>query len=574
MWLPIFDRWHASLHHFLIANFVTRAASEPARLIIETLVLAVVYLAGAQAGLELDAVSGFATLVWPPSGIALAAFVLRGPKLWPGVAIGAFLANYLHAAPALAALGIAIGNTLEPLAGTFALRAIAGFKTDLTRVRDALGLIVFAALGSTLISATIGVASLNLTGVVADARIGITWRAWWIGDAIGVLVLAPVFLVWTRYPRGPWDSRRLLEAGALAVIAAATAASVFGSKPQFSGGLSAVYLLFPILIWAALRFGPRGAVTTGLLVSAIAIGGAAAGRGPFLHAQLHQTLFALQTFMGVQAATFLLLAASVAERRTAERDARAASAAKSEFLAVVSHELRTPLNAISGYAELLMMKLYGPLTDQQVEGLRRIQRSQRHLLTLIDDILGLAKLESGKLRFNPEPVAAADAFAEIEQTVKPELDRKDLRLTVSAPADVAVFADRERLRQVLLNVVSNAIKFTPAGDIAMRATRDGSGHVELKVSDTGIGIPARQLEHVFEPFVQAEHGPARTYPGVGLGLSVVRNLVAAMNGEVRIASEVGRGTIVSIVLPEAVRQPSDDPLRAPPGVYAPTSSNS
>lgn len=527
------------------------AGPSRARTVAEILALAAVYLVAARAGLKLDAVSGFATLVWPASGIALAALVLRGSALWPGVLIGAFLANYWNDAPALAALGIAVGNTLEPLAGLFALRAISGFNPDFTRVRDALGLIARAALTSTLISATIGVATLHLAGLVTPERLGITWRAWWIGDAIGVVVVAPMLLVWSRLASESRSSQRIVEIVALAAIGAVTAIAVFGSDPQSPiGGMSGVYLLFPILTWAALRFGPRGAVTAGFFVSAIAVWGAVDGRGPFASTELHLSLLALQTFMGVQAATFLVLGASVAERRTAEREARQANAAKSDFLAVVSHELRTPLNAISGYTDLLLMKLYGPLTDEQSESLRRIHHSQRHLLTLIDDILGLAKLESGELVLRPAIVPATEAFVEIEQIVKPEVDRKGLRFSMACePAHVAVFADRERLRQVLLNVVTNAMKFTPEGTIALTATQEGPDRTRLAVMDTGIGIHPDQLERVFEPFVQAELGHSRSYPGVGLGLSVVRDLVAAMNGEVSIDSTVGSGTTVSILLP-------------------------
>src|SRR5918992_5374671 len=157
--------------------------------------LAAIYVAAAQLGLRLDAVAGFATLVWPATGISLAALVLFGYRLWPGVFLGAFVGNLLAGAPIFVALGIGVGNTLEAIVGTYALRRVRGFRPSLDRVRDVVALIVLAAGLSTMVSATIGVASLYLGGVVPMADAWKAWRAWWLGDLIADLVVAPALLV-------------------------------------------------------------------------------------------------------------------------------------------------------------------------------------------------------------------------------------------------------------------------------------------------------------------------------------------------------------------------------------------
>ena len=521
--------------------------------------LAAVYLAAARLGLMMDAVAGFATLVWPATGIALAALLLFGFRLWPGIFIGAAVANAWTGAPLGVALAIAAGNTLEALVGAWALRRVPGFRTSLDRVRDVLALIVLAALASTAISAAFGVASLYLGGLVAGSQAGAAWRAWYVGDAIGDLVVAPLLLVgatasWVIHPR------RRLELAALVIAVVATNVIVFGSSSADEvARVSRAYLVFPPLIWAALRFGHRGAVTTTFVTAAIAIWGTALGNGPFARSVLNESLFGLQLFMAVVAATFLVLGASVAERRRAVESLSRAHASvaeanrvKSEFLAVMSHELRTPLNAIAGYAELLLTELGESLGEAQRRYLERIRSNQQHLLVMIEDVLSFAKLEAGRLSLTTERVNVRDALLELEGLIEPELRRKEIAFTCEpCDAGLSVRGNHERLRQILLNLVSNAVKFTPnGGRVTLAASRAGD-RVRMSVSDSGIGIPDEQLERVFEPFFQVDQGTKRSYAGIGLGLAIARDLARAMDGDVRIESQLGKGSTASVELPAA-----------------------
>jgi signal transduction histidine kinase len=521
-------------------------------------ILAAVYVVAARAGLMMDAVGGFATLVWPPSGLALAALLIFGKRLWPGILIGAFVANLLTGAPILVALGISGGNTLEAVLAVYALRRIPGFNVSLGRVRDVVALIVFAAVLSTMVAATIGVTSLHIGGIVSLPQYAETWRAWWLGDLIGDLLVAPLVLIWANPPRKLGSRERLLEASALGASVVVASILIFGGAPGHDAGLFAqAYMFFPLLIWAALRFEQRGAVSTAFIVSVIAIAGTATGRGPFVRPVLHESLFGLQAFMGVAAATFLVMGASISERRRAEnqmrlahRRAAEANAAKAEFLAVMSHELRTPLNAISGYVDLMSLGVDGPLTDRQRTALARIELNQRHLLALIDDVLSFAKIEAGRLTVDIEVILVHDVLATLEALVQPELLRKELSYSCNPCDDgLSVRADPEKLRQILLNFLANAIKFTaPGGRVGVGAEDLGS-IVRIWVTDSGIGIASEQISHVFEPFFQVEQGPTRRYPGIGLGLAIARDLAHAMNGEVRLESTVRVGTTVSLLLP-------------------------
>jgi signal transduction histidine kinase len=522
--------------------------------------VAAVYVLAARAGLTLDAVSGFASLVWAPTGIALAAVLLAGGRIWPGVFIGALVANIITGAPFLAASGMAAGNTLEAVAGAYALRRVPGFQLRLDSLRDVIALIVLSALLSTMISATIGVASLYFAGLTPQANVTETWRTWWIGDAIGALLVAPLILVWAAPPRSPLLTRRWGEAAILVLGLLVTSLIVFILSISREGGpLGQAYVFFPLLMWAAIRFGQRGAITATVLVSAIAIAGTVLGRGPFIQPTLHASLLALQMFMGITAATFLVLGATISERERSRKHLRAArdvateaNRAKAEFLAVMSHELRTPLNAIAGYSELLSLGLAGPLNQKQSDAVTRIRTNQHHLLALIDDVLSFARIEAGNTPIKPEPVSVSEALDSLEALLRPDLLRQELTYIWSGcdPSLVAR-ADPVKLRQILLNVLGNAIKFTPPGGRVELSAGRSRDRISIRVSDTGIGIPADKIDSVFDPFFQGQSGTTREYPGVGLGLSISRDFARAMGGDIKIQGAPNEGCTVTIELPAA-----------------------
>jgi signal transduction histidine kinase len=256
--------------------------------------------------------------------------------------------------------------------------------------------------------------------------------------------------------------------------------------------------------------------------------------------------------LGRQAALAVERARLFEAERAARAEAERANRAKSEFLAVMSHELRTPLNAIGGYAELMEMGIRGPVTPLQCEDLRRIQSSQRHLLGLINEVLNYARLETGTVHYDVAEVRLRDALASAEALVAPQAQAKDIALAVGeCPPELAVRADAEKLRQILVNLLGNAVKFTDRGgriDLACAASEDG---VRVHVRDTGIGIPPDQLGRIFEPFVQVRAELTRTAEGTGLGLAISRDLARGMGGDLAAESTPGAGSTFTLTLPAA-----------------------
>ena len=234
------------------------------------------------------------------------------------------------------------------------------------------------------------------------------------------------------------------------------------------------------------------------------------------------------------------------------REAHEANRAKSQFLTTMSHELRTPLNAIGGYAELLEMGLRGPVTPEQLEDLGRIQRSQRHLLGLINDLLNFARIEKGHVELKVEDVSVEEELTAVQPLIEPLMTTKQIRYSQRhGDATVRCRADRDRMRQVLLNLLSNAVKFTASGgEIALGwDARDGA--VDIHVRDTGTGIPRQKLNIIFEPFVQLTNSLTRVSEGTGLGLAISRELARAMRGDVTVVSAVGQGSTFTFTLPRA-----------------------
>jgi PAS domain S-box-containing protein len=261
---------------------------------------------------------------------------------------------------------------------------------------------------------------------------------------------------------------------------------------------------------------------------------------------------ALAEELGGRAALAIENAMLYQEALHARVEADEANRTKAQFLATMSHELRTPLNAIGGYTQLLELGVHGPIAPAQAEALERVRRNQQHLLSLINDVLNFAKIEAGHLTYDLERVTVRELLSRLEPLVTPQLAARSLRYeSVECDPELAVTADAEKANQVLINLVSNAIKFTEAGGSVRILCGADESRVRIAVADTGIGIPEDRLEAVFEPFVQVMRGPGHRPDGTGLGLAISRDLARGMGGDLRVESVVNVGSTFELLLPRA-----------------------
>jgi PAS domain S-box-containing protein len=292
------------------------------RELFKIIVLAAVYFVAGKLGLRLAFVNRSATAIWPPSGIALAAVLLMGYRVWPGIWLGAFLVNLTTAGTVLTSIGIAAGNTLEPLLGAWLVERFANGRQTFEQAGDVFRFALLAAVLSTMVSATFGVTSLALAGFASWNNYVPIWTTWWLGDAVSVLILTPLIVILRTSPSPRWKPRQALEA--VLILTAVAVVSLFG----FGGPLVTPInrfprsLMFPIALLAAYRFRQRGAVSAALIVLVIGIWGTLHDFGPFASADRNLSLILLQTYMGILIVTNLVLGAAVSERQQAEQSSR------------------------------------------------------------------------------------------------------------------------------------------------------------------------------------------------------------------------------------------------------------
>jgi signal transduction histidine kinase len=498
-------------------------------------------------------VSGFATLVWPPTGIALAALILFGVRLWPAIALGAFFANVATGAPWYSALCIASGNTLEAISAVYLLRR-AGFQSSFDRVQDAFKFVVLAGVCSTLVSAVIGVVALWAWGRISGPEITVTFKAWWLGDMVGSLVVAPFLLAWWGpLPRRP-SVAQPFELVALVLVAVVICSSIFPGLPfpkLFE--LHDNYFIFPVMLWAATRFGRRGAVTSVLLVTALSVWGMTLGQSTFSGRTLSESLTELQTFIAVLAVTTLLLAVAIAERRHTEKALAEALGQRDEFLSVASHELRTPVTSLILQLNLLQAQAMantqkGLFSEQLRRSLDNFERSSLQLSTLLDKLLDVTRIRVGKLKLERELFDLRQTIQEVLARFSEDTSRANTPITFQASGPVEGSWDPLRIEQVITNLVSNAIKYGNSKPIVIRLQADTiRGVAIIHVIDRGIGISAEIQPRLFQRFERAAEDSL--IQGLGLGLYISRQIADAHGGSISVSSRMGEGSEFRVELP-------------------------
>jgi signal transduction histidine kinase/CheY-like chemotaxis protein len=522
--------------------------------------LTLLYVLAAEVGLTVAFVNHTISPVWPPTGVAVAALTLWGPRWWPAITLGAFWANTAIDQPAVVALSIAFGNTLEAVLGGMLLRRL-GIRGELTGPRDAVAVLAIAAVVP-LPSATGGVVTLALAGVLPWSQFALAYLVWWVGDAMGVLLLVPVVVGWLGQPARTETPAWLGELVAvLGVVAAATLFAFRGAGLWSQMDLTHMpvsLFTFPPLLWGALRLPPRGSTLALAVMAGLAAWYTVQGLGPFADADVIQALVLLELTLAGMAGTLLVLIGAMAERaRTldalaaAKRRADDASRAKSRFLAAASHDLRQPLQAMS----LILGVLYSRLRDAPLRQMvSQLQTSLDAMVELFNALLDLFKFEMAAVEVQRGPVPVGILLQRLDIDFAGMARAKGLDLRI-VPSAVTLWSDAALLERILRNLVSNAIRYTDHGRVLVGCRRSGTLE-RFEVWDTGCGIPEEQLATIFEEFHQLGNPARARAEGHGLGLAIAQRAADLLGHRLDVCSTLGRGSRFSIAVPLAPPAPS------------------
>jgi len=643
-----------------------------------TAAVTLIYILAGKLGLHFALVHVSASPVWPPTGIALAAFLLLGPDVWPAVALGAFVVNLTTAGSVATSLGIAAGNTLEAVIAAGLVRWRGSGRYAFSRPRT---IFIFAAclVPAAIVSASVGVATLSLGGFTPRTDLAMMWVTWMLGDVAGALLVAPVLLLCANDRRvRPLIERPLELVGIVAALIVLGEVVFGGFSPAGLRHYPLAFLAIPPLLWIALRFERRAAALAVLLLSGIALYGTVHGFGPFADLPPTHSLLVQQAFTATMALMTLVVAALAwgrerestllqtiidripvmitmyqpntrvlrlnqefsrltgwstaeaqrvdlmercypdpahreqvraymeslaggwrdiamttksgevietswsnvrlgddtrigigldvrerkrveAERTRAQAEVEAASHAKDDFFAMLGHELRNPLGAITG--ALHVIDVCGPLDDRSAQARAIITRQVHHLVRLVDDLLDVTRLTTGKITLGLRPIELDAVARRAVSALAATAPTRRLECRTGPPVWIA--ADETRLEQILMNLLGNAMKFTPPTGLVTVTVGAERDEAVLRVIDTGAGISPELLPRIFDLFVQGHSGLHRRETGLGIGLSLTKRLVDLHAGRIEAASEgPDRGSVFTVRFP-AVERPADPGPSAP-----------
>ena len=517
--------------------------------------LTLIYIVAGKLALKLAFVNASASPVWPPAGIALAALLVLGYRVWPAIFIGAFAVNFWTTLNILSSIGIACGNTLEAMCGAWLVNQFANGIRVFDRPRDVFkfGL---AALVSTMVSPTIGVSSLAITGFAQWSHFSTIWSTWWLGDASGDLMITPLLVLWSvPVTQRKWNEKEVLEVSVLLLLLIVLGQIVFGGwLPISARNYPFSFICGPIVIWTAFRFTPRETATGIFILSSIAVWGTLNGFGPFVLRTENQSLLMLQAWTAALTITAMAIAAAIAERNRAQSaieqqkdEVEAANRTKDNFLAMLSHELRTPLTPVMAAIDTL--EADGPRSLEAKNSIAMIRRNVELESQLIDDLLDLTRIAKDKLQLRFGPLDSHEIINNVVEICRPEATARDLKVHVNLRAGAHfVSGDAAKFQQIIWNLLKNAIKFTADnGEITISTTNPESQLLAISVHDNGIGIEPEIMNRIFDPFEQGERAFERRYGGLGLGLAISKSLAQAHGGTL-VARSDGRGRGSTFIL--------------------------
>ena len=533
--------------------------------------LAAAYFVAGKLGLLLANVHSSISPIWPASGVALAALLLWGIKDWPAIFIGAFLVNLTASLPESTSTGLRIvqailiggGNTLEAVSAAWLVNRFANGRNTFLKVGGVFRYTFLAGLLCTAISATIGILTLLVCGLLPKQTFITSWLTWWMGDMVGAVLVGPLVLLWLKSPPQRLAVNRAFEALLLLAILLAISAVNFSSLLPF--GLNHYplgFLFLPFLVWAALRFEARGAVAFVAIIAGLAVNGTLHGLGGFALVEQNNSLLLLQTYVCVVTLTTLVLAAAVAERKAAEDQFRKLNLELEQrvqqrtaqlegtnkeleaFSYSVSHDLRAPLRTIRGFSEVLLEQYRPQLDARGQDYLRRTCEAGVQMDKLIEDLLKLSRVGRSEMQ------NAEINLSTIAQQIAADLAKTEPGRTVEfaiAPGVTAV-GDERLLRLVIDNLLRNAWKFTrKQTEARIEFSRENGDNSAYFVRDNGVGFDMAYAAKLFGVF-QRLHSSAE-FTGSGVGLAIVQRIVNRHGGKVWADAKVNAGATFYFTLP-------------------------
>ncbi len=488
------------------------------------------YLAAGKLGLSVPFTSGNVSPIWPASGVALASVLLWGYEVWPAITLAAFLVNFFSPVSATASLGIALGNTSSALFGGYLLRRFASFQPSLARMRDVLGLVILAAVVSPIVAASIGITTLFLTHMHAWSDFSSAWRVWWLGDAMGVLIVTPLFLT-GRELVSSLRSSRLTEFVLLGAGLFATCAAIFGGRTGFGVQDDVLaFVAFPFVIWAAIRFRVAGVAMASFLIAVIAVWGTAQGNGPFVKHDPLGNVALLQLFIAVTSMTGLILAGVIEERERAITERKRAEESLRELsgrlLQTQDEERRRIARELHDSAGQILAALSMNLTPLEPEA-NKISPSAAKAIT---ESLGLVNELSKELRtishlLHPPLLDEVGLSSGLRSYLEGFAERSKISIDLDIPDDFGRLS--RDLETAIFRIVQECLtnihrhSGSPVGKI--RISRS-NGEVRLQVEDLGKGIPPEKRSAI------------NSAGGGGVGIRGMRERVRQLGGNLEISS--------------------------------------
>jgi signal transduction histidine kinase/CheY-like chemotaxis protein len=542
-------------HHFLEVRPPGRPARPWARTAALNVLVAACYAGSGTAGLKLSFIAHAVTLFWPPSGLAMAAVWLGGLRLLPGIFLGAFIVNLFALGSAPLAALIATGNMLPSLIATLALRALLRRQRQAGELKRVLMFIAVAVLGATMASATVGTLAVYTIGHLATSP-ATTWLVWWMGDAMGVMIVAPPILLWRRVQERAVEwSDALAIAGLSLAGAAVIAALLLIERPIWAVELCKLFTLLLSLL-AGARFGLNGPAWMTLLMAFGTVGITVLGAGPFLRGDFYDSFAFVHSYLFAEAVTGMLLAAALTDlRSTVQREklaraaAEAAAAERIRLLAMISHDVRTPLSGIMGALQTLAN---ARPTQEQDRLIGLGLRAGVTLTTLVTDLLDVARADAGRISLQVAPFSPAQSLADVVDMHRAAAAARQLFLTLDGIASIPalLLGDRIRFEQIIGNLLSNAVLYTRTGGVTVGTAWDEAQDRPLlvTVTDTGPGIDPSRLPQRFDAGAVIPTSGDRS-AGLGLGLHICRRLVELMQGTLDCDTPAGGGSRFCVALP-------------------------